>query len=247
MGPGSIGFSQEQRQTLARWNTEFTMSEIAKETGGEAFYNQNDLRALMLRSLEEGTNYYTLAYVPQDREWNSKYRKIEVKLATEGVKLRYRNGYYALPDQPAEAKDAARLLAAAMLPTIPESTRLLLRVEVQPPDASRKNVSIDFAINPSDLIFVDGSDQRKDTVVDFMAVALDRNQKEAGAAQNTVNATLRPETYKQVMQTGFPGHLDLELKPGKYLLRLGAIDRNRQKIGTVDVPVTVPMPQTATK
>jgi len=58
MGPGSIGFSQEQRQTLARWNTEFTMSEIAKETGGEAFYNQNDLRALMLRSLDEGTNYY---------------------------------------------------------------------------------------------------------------------------------------------------------------------------------------------
>ena len=178
MGPGSTAFSQEQRQTLARWNTEFTMKEIAKETGGEAFYNQNDLGALMSRSLDEGTNYYTLAYVPQDRDWNNKYRKIEVKLSTEGVKLRYRNGYYALPDQPAEAKDAARLLAAAMLPTIPESTRLLLRVEVQP-DTNRKSVSIDFAINPSDLIFVDGSDQRKNTVVDFMAVALDRNQKEA--------------------------------------------------------------------
>jgi len=62
-----------------------------------------------------------------------------------------------------------------------------------------------------------------------------------------VDATMRLETYKQVMQTGFPGHLDLELKPGKYVLRLGAIDRTSQKIGTVDVPITIPGPETAQK
>jgi len=247
MGIPKIGFSRDQLQTLARWNTEFTVNEIAKETGGEAFYNQNDLRALMLRSLDEGTNYYTLAYVPQDRDWNGKYRKIAVKLAMEGVKIRYRNGYYAMPDQPAEQKDAARLLALAMQPSVPESTRLLLKVAVLPPDAGRKSVSIDLAINPGDLIFTDGPDQRKLTIVDFMAVALDKKLKESGVASNTVDATMRLETYKQVMQTGFPGHLDLELKPGKYVLRLGAIDRNSQKIGTVDVPITIPDPETAQK
>ncbi len=247
MGSANIALSQDQRQTLARWNTEFTMSEIAKETGGEAFYNQNDLGNLMRRSLDEGTNYYTLAYVPQDHDWNGKYRKIEIKLTMEGTKLRFRNGYYALPDQPTDQKDAARLLAAAMLPTVPESTRLLLKVEVLPPDASRKSVSVDFAINPSDMIFVDGPEQRKQTVVDFMVVALGKDLKQAGLASNTVNATLRPEAYRQVLKTGFPGHLDLEVKPGKYLLRLGAIERNSQKIGTVDVPITVPVLQTATE
>jgi len=201
----------------------------------------------MLRSLDEGTNYYTLAYVPQDRDWNGKYRKIAGKLAMEGVKIRYRNGYYAIPDQPAEQKDAARLLALAMQPSVPESTRLLLKVAVLPPDAGRKSVSIDFAINPGDLIFTDGPDQRKLTIVDFMAVALDKKLKESGVASNTVDATMRLETYKQVMQTGFPGHLDLELKPGKYVLRLGAIDRTSQKIGTVDVPITIPGPETAQK
>ena len=34
----------------------------------------------------------------------------------------------------------------------------------------------------------------------------------------TVDATMRLETYKQVVQTGFLGHLDLELKPGKYAI-----------------------------
>ncbi len=43
------------------------------------------------------------------------------------------------------------------------------------------------------------------------------------------------------------GHLDLEMKPGKYVLRLGAIDRNSQRIGTVDVPIRIPGPETAQK
>jgi VWFA-related protein len=238
--PDGAGFSQEQSATLARWNTEFTMSDIARETGGEAFFNQNDLHGLMMRSLSEGTNYYTLAYVPQDRDWNGKYRKIEVKIATEGAKLRYRNGYYALPDPILNGADAGRLLVAAMLPYVPESTGLLLKVQVLPPDAERKSASIDFAVDPSDLTFVDGPEQRKQDIVDFMAVALDKDQKEAGNAISTVNAALRPETYQQVLQTGFPAHLDLDLKPGRYVLRLGAIERSSEKIGTVDVPITVP-------
>jgi VWFA-related protein len=238
--PSGAAFSQAQSATLSRWNTEFTMSDIARETGGEAFFNQNDLHGLMMKSLSEGTNYYTLAYVPQDHDWNGKYRKIEVKTGIEGAKLRFRNGYYALSDPISNGTDATRLLGAAMLPYVPESTALLLKVQVLPPDADRKSASIDFAVDSGDLSFLDGPEQRKQTIIDFMAVALDKDQKEAGSAVSTVNASLRPETYQQVMKTGFPAHLDLDLKPGRYVLRLGAIERTSQKIGTVDVPVTVP-------
>lgn len=232
---------QLNRQFNAKTSTEFTMNDIARETGGEAFYNQNDLKALMQRSLEEGTNYYTLAYVPENHDWNGKYRKIEVRVATQGVKLRHRRGYYAITESSSDKDSAAHLLVAAMQPTVPESTRLLMRVQVLPPSADRKTVSIDFAISPSDLLFQDGADQRKTVTVDFMVVALDKNRKEVGLQSNTVDANMRPETYEGVLKRGFPGHVDLELKPGTYVLRLGAIDRNSQKIGTVDVPLTVPV------
>jgi len=36
-----------------------------------------------------------------------------------------------------------------------------------------------------------------------------------------------------------PFHQELDLKPGSYTLRLGVLDRGSQKIGTVDVPLTV--------
>jgi VWFA-related protein len=235
-----LGLPGGGSSTNSRTSTQFTMNEIAKETGGEAFYNQNDLKSLMQRSLDEGTNYYTLAYVPENHEWNGNFRKIEVKLATQGVKIRHRTGYYALANQSSDQNDAGRLLAAAMQPTVPESTRLIMRVLVLPPTAERKTVSIDFAVNPGDLSFENGDDQRKSTVVDFMAVALDKDLKQAALESNTVNANLRPETYQNVLKRGFPGHIDLEVKPGKYVLRLGAIDRNSEKIGTVDVPLDVP-------
>jgi hypothetical protein len=63
---------------------------------------------------------------------------------------------------------------------------------------------------------------------------------------DTVDATLRAEAFQQVLKTGFPAHLELELKPGKYVLRLGTIDRNSERIGTVDVPLDVPI-ETAKK
>lgn len=230
---------QVSRQFNSKTNTEFTMNDIARETGGEAFYNQNDLNALMQRSLDEGTNYYTLAYAPTNHDWNGRYRKIEVKVSSEGAKLRHRRGYYAMADE-SDKNTAAHLLAAAMQPTVPESTRLLMKVQVLPPGPDHKSVSIDFAISPSDLVFDDGTDQRKSTIVDFMAVALDKNLKEVALQSNTVDANLRPESFEGVLKRGFPGHIDLELKPGRYVLRLGAIDRNSQKIGTVDVPMTIP-------
>jgi hypothetical protein len=75
---GVLGFSDRALQTFTRWSTEYRMEDIARETGGEAFYNQNDLRNLTLRRLDEGTSYYTLAYVPEDRDWDGRYRKMEV-------------------------------------------------------------------------------------------------------------------------------------------------------------------------
>jgi hypothetical protein len=156
-------------------------------------------------------------------------------VSVEGAKLRYRNGYYAAADVATNGNDAAHLLAAAMQPAVTESTSLLLEVKVIPPEAEGKTVSIDFAVSPSNRFFEDGADGRKNTTLDFMAVALDKSLKEAGLATNTIT---RPETYQQVLKTGFPGHLELNVKSGNYVLRLGVIDRNSGEIGTLDVPLS---------
>jgi VWFA-related protein len=230
---------QRARRIDTQWSTRSAMKDIADETGGEAFYNRNDLADAMRRSLDEGTNYYTLAYVPQNHEWNGSYRKIDVKVAVEGAKTRHRSGYYALPET-RDADAADQLLVEAMQRTVPQSTRLLMKVQVLPPNGDRKSVSIDFAVVAADLDFADVPDQRKNAVVEFSAVALDKNWKPDGIASKTIDASMRPETYQRMLRAGFPGHLDLDVKPGKYMLRLGVMDRHNQRIGTLDVPLEVP-------
>jgi hypothetical protein len=232
--------AQRSRRIDTLWSTQFAMKNIADETGGEAFYNRNDLADAMRRSLDEGTNYYTLAYVPRNHEWNGEYRKIEVKVGVEEAKTRHRSGYYALADLRRDADAADQLLADAMRYTVPESTRLLMKVQVLPPSGERKSVSIDFAVVAAGLDFAEVPDQQKNAVVEFSAVALDKNWKQAGAASKTIDVSLQPETYRRVLLAGFPGHLDLEVKPGRYRLRLGVMDRRNQRIGTLDVPLEVP-------
>lgn len=228
-----------QRQTTALWDTHEAMSDIARETGGEAFYGTNDIKDAMVHGMEEGSNYYTLAYVPANRVWKGNYRKIEVKTAASGAKLTYRHGYYAMAMLPYKGDRATTSMAIAMKLSVPEFTMLFLKTQVLPPDAEHKTVRIDYAVDGHDIAFSNGTDHRKLASVDFVATAWDKDLKLVSHKTDTMDATLRPEAYQEVMRTGLPFHQELDLKPGSYTLRLGVLDRGSQKIGTVDVPLTV--------
>jgi VWFA-related protein len=227
------------RQSALRWETHSTMAEIAEQTGGQAFWGTNDIEHALSRSMERGSTFYTLAYSPAGTKWDGKYRKINLKVNRPGIKLFYRRGYYAFPDEEVKGDLAAKMLAAALQPTTPESTMLLMRVQVLPPDASSKNVRIDYAVAPGDVVFADTDDGKKRVVLDFMATAIDDSGRDAAQVANTLQGNLPMETYRTMLQSGIPAHQELELKPGKYRLRLGIIDRATNKVGTLDVPLTV--------
>ena len=227
------------RQTTTAWDAHEAMSDIARQTGGRAFYGTNDLKDAMSHAMDEGASYYTLAYVPRNPDWNGKYRKIEVKLARPGVQLTYRRGYYSLPESQYRGDQATAMMASAMKLSVPEYTMLLFKVQVLPPDAAHKAVHIDYAVAARDIAFADGPDQRKLATLDFVATAWNKDLKLVAHQSDTMNTTLRPEPYQQVLSTGLPFHQELDLKPGTYTLRVGVLDRKNQKIGTVDVPLTV--------
>ena len=86
-----------------------TMTTLAGDTGGQAFYNNNGLADAVAKAIDSGSNYYTLTYNPTDHNWNGSYRNIHVVLAgnaaAQGLKLAYRHGYYADdPQRPVKLK-----------------------------------------------------------------------------------------------------------------------------------------------
>jgi VWFA-related protein len=255
---GSIGRLSDtrdhmaQRQTTMEWDDHEAMTDIARETGGKAFYGSNDIKAALSASMNEGENYYTLAYTPENRKWDGKYRKLEVKTTQGGAKLTYRRGYYAVANPDAVKgkvvdDQIALLFATAMHPEAPTSTMVLLKVQVLPPDATHKTVRVDYAINPQDVIFADTPDKLKHVALDLMAVAWDKDGKSGGESSDKIDSSVSLSSYQNAMRSYIPGHQELEVRPGAYTLRLGVVDRNSRRIGTVDVPLTVTAEQAQTR
>ena len=65
---------------------------LAAETGGFSVRNRNDLAAGAQAILRESSSYYLLGYAPPDRG-NRRSRRIRVRVAREGVRVRARKGY----------------------------------------------------------------------------------------------------------------------------------------------------------
>ncbi len=94
--------------------------EIARQTGGRAFYSDNDLAEELGKATETGSSFYTLSYAPSDHDYHGQLRTIQVALEKKGYTLDYRRFYYALASEPEPAiAKAPRGAAVARAPEVP--------------------------------------------------------------------------------------------------------------------------------
>src|SRR5262249_36426476 len=93
---GGLAMHSEGRQAEELFQAHTNMLDIAEKTGGHAFYNHNNLNGALRSDIEDGSTYYTLAYYPSNKNWDGRFRKVQVNALRSGVKLRYRVGYYAV-------------------------------------------------------------------------------------------------------------------------------------------------------
>ncbi len=215
-----------------------SMTRMAGLTGGHAYFNNNNLSGQIQDIVQSGSNYYTLAYRPENQEWNGKFRKVSVKASQPNVKVRTRPGYYAVAD-PFGSPDVDRTFSLAMQPGVPPSTALVLQARVLPPDAPGKATQIDFLIDVHDLQFLMSPDQRRQPNLMFVAAAWDEKGNAEGSVSGTYQQILQPTDVQVLLHTGLRLQQQLLLKPGKYQLRLGLVDRLSGKMGTIDAPLTV--------
>jgi VWFA-related protein len=216
------------------------MDDLAKETGGHAYYNTNDLELAMQRSLESGSTYYTLAYVPRAKVGDPRYHRIKVELSRPGLEAEYRKGYFATPEKQHSEEDAAADLFNAVQLSNPQFTMLPLKAQVLPPDPDHSNVRIDCRVDGSGVLFSDGPGDRKNARLRFITMAWDGKFKAAVNISHNIDLSLPPEKYEQAVHNGIAVHQELHLQAGAYRLRLGVMDDGSGKIGTLDIPLRLP-------
>jgi VWFA-related protein len=214
-----------------------SMFEVARLTGGRAYYNNNDVAGQVNDIVASGSHYYTLAYRPQSSQWDGRFRKVTVKVGRPNAKVQCRPGYYAIAD-PFGTPDIDRSFSAAMQPTVPPSTSLIIKAQVLPPAEPEKAAQIDFLIDVHDLTLLE-ADKGDLADVMFVAAAWTNDGKPGGSVTANFRQAMDEGTLKSLMRTGLRLHQEMQLKPGSYQLRLGVVDRLSGKMGTIDVPLKV--------
>jgi VWFA-related protein len=239
---GGETIAEASRETQAATSEHSTVNDLADKTGGRAFYNVNNLESAVRKSMEDGSTYYTLGYYPTNKDWDGKFRKISVKTNRPGVKLHYRQGYFAVEPQSYAKLDAAQKssdLARALSLDFPTSTALRFQAAVVPPPAGSKKVTVNYAVDPRQLTFELGSDGLQHANVDCAVIVYSQQGEPLQTLSNTMVAALKPDEYSRVMQRSFPCRQSFEVAPGEYQLRLGVRDARTGLVGTLNAPLTV--------
>jgi VWFA-related protein len=73
------------------------LEEFAADSGGRAFfpYRVDDLAQAFANIGDELRSQYSLAYIPNERTADGKYHRIRIEVATKGLKVQARRGYFA--------------------------------------------------------------------------------------------------------------------------------------------------------
>ncbi len=80
----------------------FSFTSFVDQSGGKYFYGGNDLNNEIASSIDRGTHFYTIGYVPSSPIEDGRYRKIEIRLKNSNLQVQSKQGYY-----PTEISQAA--------------------------------------------------------------------------------------------------------------------------------------------
>src|SRR6266404_1522271 len=72
-----------------------TLSTLASDTGGKAFFDSNDFGAVFSQVQKDSSAYYVLGFTSTNAMKDGRFRHLKVQLNRSDLKLDYRSGYYA--------------------------------------------------------------------------------------------------------------------------------------------------------
>ena len=208
-----------------------TMREMARETGGRAYVNQNEIRVGVERAFADESAAYSLGYYPDNKKYDGKYRSIKVKIKRDGVEIHSRRGYYAVDPTQTKGYNPQQEVALALGDNA-SSTLVAFSAQVKPPSANSvpNKIGVTYLVDANTLSAEDASGGKHMNVVFYATIFSPAGKIVANTSQK-VDQTFDANTYQQIVQKGLMLHLDVDPQPGQ--LRLAVQDVRTGLVGTI--------------
>ena len=220
---------------LSPFEGKLEFSNFANATGGEVFFQRNDLDHAVQEGLAEGAVYYTLTYSPTSTsDVKTEYRKIHVALKDPSLHAVTRDGYYpaasAVDAPPAPGAKTAKQLQWDMAAAA-QTSMVYTGLDVE---ATRKEDVFGVRVLAKGLTWHDEPDTTRNAEVTILVVCYGAKDKqllhEAKEMTESIHATDRIDGEQRVL---FP--FPLKLPAGTQRVRFVVRDAGSGKLGSVEI------------
>lgn len=209
---------------------------FVNETGGNLFYNRNDVAAEIGRSQTLGSEYYTLTYAPPDGPADGKFRRVRVTVRDPSLRVLTKAGYFAVEPTATVHPRKQRLvnIAEAVQATLPLAA-VPLRIEdlVRHPDSGR--IEFTVVMNSGKLGW-QAADNGTSTT-DLMLAAASLNQARGFLASKVETITISEATQDASQLSKIVMRLPMKLRvpPGTMTVRGVVQTAESGRLGSVEL------------
>ena len=256
-GVSSYSGAAVQNDLDSNFASQETLVTIAEDTGGKAFLDSNDFSKAYAKVQADSETYYVLGYRSSNPSRDGRFRRIEVKLNRNDVKLEYRKGYYGPRDfQHFTKEDREQQLQEEMASELPntdlpvylasgyfraQESKFFALVSIVVPgsalvaqrDKDRASLDVLGMVRDKETKFPIGNirDNVKLTVEQTQSVTASGSAPRGGPGAALTTAAKRKNVQ---YNTGFL------LPPGRYHLKFVVRENQNGRVGTFETDLTIP-------
>ncbi len=223
----------------SNFDSQEVMATLSSETGGKAFLDSNDFAPAFAQVERDTSAYYAIGFHSTNPARDGKYRRLTVKIKRPGIKLEYRQGYYAPADFRHSGKeDREQQLTDELASDLP-ATDIAVYLDAMyfRLDQNRFFMPVSLLVPGSQIPFVKGGDKDKATL-DILGEVIDEVKRPIGRVRETVKLNLDPSLNAR--QKNIQYTTSFNLPPGKYDLKFVVRENQTGRMGSFEANVTLP-------
>jgi len=219
--------------------TQETLSTLAADTGGKAFFDSNDFSGVFSQVQKDTSAYYILGYTSSNHARDGRFRHIKVVLNRTDIKLEYRAGYYAGRDfEHSDRTDREQQIQDELASELPATdVAVYAGAAYFRRDDSHYFLAVSVVVPGSQIPFVQEKDKDNATL-DIAGVVLEGGKFAVGNLRDTVK--LAVDSARQVRRKNVQYNTSFVLAPGSYHLKFVVRENRTGRMGTFETDVQVP-------
>jgi VWFA-related protein len=232
-----------QNNLDSNFNTQEVMATLSSDTGGKAFFDNNDFSPAFLKIQQDTSAYYVIGFRSTDPTKDGRFRRLSIKINRPNLKLEYRPGYYAPADyRHANHDERERQLQEQLASELPATdVEVYLQAYYFRSDTGtgqpRFYVPVSLIVPGSQIPFVKGGDRSKATL-DIIGELKNTAGQDMAEIRQTVKLTV--DGSQQVTQKNIQYTTGFSLPLGKYHLKFVVRENQTGRMGSFETDINLP-------